>query len=277
MLKVKRSWRRKLSVRAFLFPTQFYQQSIETSQLYPGPYHCQWEVLALFLWTENSRVFRNPNSTEVAIWVWNFCVSVSVLSHSGLHHQHRTLINIQFSVLFEVSQLASAAYSTSGKASQKVSQKLQEVANVTISKYTRGHSPPDPLHRGTSKSKKPLPDPCKLFLQKLGLDYHCAVSAAAHPTFISITESMDCKIPQQIITGDSKTLKTKLVSTKSRRMLCKFWGVLWSSGFAWIFFNVLKKKKTHMFIKFINYLLFSRYLVESFTFNAGRGLANSRI
>lgn len=58
-------------------------------------------------------MFRNPNSTEVALWVWNFSVSVSVLSHSGLHHQHRTspctvttLINIRLSALFDVSQPA---------------------------------------------------------------------------------------------------------------------------------------------------------------------------
>lgn len=46
----------------------------------------------------------------MALWVWNFSVSVSVLSHSGLPHQHGspctipTLINTCLSALFEVSQ-----------------------------------------------------------------------------------------------------------------------------------------------------------------------------
>lgn len=109
--------------------------------------------------------------------------------------------------------------------------------------------------------------------QKLGLDYHCAVSAAAHPTFISITESTDCKLPQQIITGHSKTLKTKLASTKDRRMLCKFGDFFVEWWYCLDFFLMYFLRK-HMFMKFIN-LLFSRYFVESFTSNAGKCLDNS--
>jgi len=58
---------------------------------------------------------------------------------------------------------------------------------------------------------------------------------AAHPTFTSITESMDCKLPQQINTGASKTLKTKLASTNGKRII----PLLVSFGFLSGFFVVL--------------------------------------
>lgn len=51
------------------------------------------------------------------------------------------------------------------------------------------------------------------------------IMAAAHPTFTFISESMDWKLPQQINTGASKILKTKLASTKGTRimpLLCRF-------------------------------------------------------
>lgn len=75
-----------------------------------------------------------------------------------------TLISAQLSALFEVSQpaLPFRCLFHSQESFPKDFLEAAGVANVTISQYTRGHSPPDQLHSGTSKSEKPLPDPCKL-------------------------------------------------------------------------------------------------------------------
>lgn len=174
-------------------------------------------------------MFRNPNSTE---WPCRSGISLSVSLScpiQGLHHQHRspcrmtTLISTQLSALFEVSQpaLPFRCLFHSQESFPKDFLEAAGVANVTISQYTRGHSPLINSQRHIQEWET-LAWSLQALAQKLGLDYHCAVSAAAHPTFISITESTDCKLPQQIITGHSKTLKTKLASTKDRRMLCKF-------------------------------------------------------
>lgn len=70
-------------------------------------------------------------------------------------------------------------------------------------------------HRGTCRRE--TPDQClQAFAAKAEVRLPLVSTAAAHPTFTSIT---DCQLTQQVITGASKILKTKLTSGKGKKTI----------------------------------------------------------
>lgn len=171
MVNVNRSWSRKLPVLTSLLPRCFPQKSMQTSQIYPRTFFFVIAKCQLYFPTlgtvQEPKFYRNSHLDLEFICQ---CLLLVVLPCSGLNHQHKTspctmtVFTNTLPYLKLPSQVLKLPFSclfASGKTSQMASQKLQEAANVTISQYTRGHSPLNQLHGGSCKGR---------------LDYHCPTS-----------------------------------------------------------------------------------------------------
>lgn len=148
-------------------------------------------------------------------------VSVSVLSHSGLHHQHRspctltTLINIWLSALFEVCQPALPfSCLLLGKHPERF---LRSCRKLPMSPFP--NTPEDTLLQINCTEVHPRArNPCLIpaaFICKAGIKLPlCCLCCWSSHTYFHYEESMDCKLPQQIVTGDSKNSENQISINK---------------------------------------------------------------